>query len=133
LNLFGDFADVLCPYLDPNVLDLLLSLPAAMLEDKTLHSETIAAAYPQHAGVTYEEKRPRAIPGSYVRRLCLETMAYATLGARSRIVDLQWVAPRLMLGGLSGSPARLRWPRPQTIAYLLQLERCLRRQRAQAL
>jgi hypothetical protein len=125
LGLFGDFLDVLCPYLDPTVLSLLMSLPAEMIASKSFHSDTIAAAYPQHRYIPYEDKSVRrVVPRSYVRRFCLETLMYAILHARSRTVNVRSCVPRLIAGALSGDSERLSWPNLVLITYFIQVGAC---------
>jgi hypothetical protein len=50
---------VIAPYLHPDVYSVLASLPAAMLLDHTLHTETIARSYPEFAHLPYEDKSAR--------------------------------------------------------------------------
>ena len=60
---------VYAPYLDRDVYDLLASLPASLLMDRTLHTEAIARAWPQHAQIPYERKGMKTEDRSAARRM----------------------------------------------------------------
>jgi hypothetical protein len=120
----GTDLKVHCPYLDPGVLDLLLSLPAEMVIDHGFHDEAIRAAYPQYRGLPFEDKTARrSVPTRYTRRVLVDTAVYAARRIRSQILNIPWLMPRLAAGIASGCVKRLRWLRPFTLGYLLQLER----------
>lgn len=59
-GLMGDVPTVYAPFLDHDLYDFLSGLPVEMLLDHTFHSDTISRAYPEHAGLPYEDKGKRA-------------------------------------------------------------------------
>jgi asparagine synthase (glutamine-hydrolysing) len=118
---FGLMRDItaFAPYLDHEVFDLLAGLPASLLMDRRLHTDAIARAWPQFAGVPYERKglktRDRAATRAVARALCR-----AVLHERLR----RWVRPAALMPGLAasvvdGSAERL-WHAP-LVFYLDQM------------
>jgi len=51
---------VMCPYLDSEVVDFLLSLPFEVTSGGSFHSDTIAQTYPQYADIPYDSDLPEA-------------------------------------------------------------------------
>ncbi len=49
----GGAAMVFCPYLDPEFVDIGLSLPWAVTSDQQLHNDAIRTAYPQYADIPF--------------------------------------------------------------------------------
>jgi len=49
---------VMCPYLDSDVVDFLLSLPVEVTRGGSFHSDTIAQTYPQYADIPYDSDLP---------------------------------------------------------------------------
>jgi hypothetical protein len=73
----GSLPKVFAPYLDHDLFDFLVSLPLAMLEDHTFHSDTISRAYPQYAHIPYEAK---IIPAPDHRELKMQSLLFAKFG-----------------------------------------------------
>jgi asparagine synthase (glutamine-hydrolysing) len=71
------------PYLDRDLFDFLSSLPAELLMDRTLHTEAIARAWPQHANVPYERKGLKIQDRAAERRLAA-SLAAAVLRRATR-------------------------------------------------
>jgi asparagine synthetase B (glutamine-hydrolysing) len=53
-SFYGEGVDVLCPYLDHDVVDFLLSLPVAVFLGGSFHAETVQRAYPAYAHIPFE-------------------------------------------------------------------------------
>jgi hypothetical protein len=109
---------VYAPYLDRDVFALLAGLRAALVMDRTLHTDAIARAYPAAAGIRYEAKA-RNTRAAGTRRVALQLASMAAApGAMLRAATL---LPGLFATAVSGSAARL-WHTPLVI-YLHQLAR----------
>jgi asparagine synthase (glutamine-hydrolysing) len=71
------------PYLDRDLFDLLSSLPAELLMDRSLHTDAIARAWPQHANLPYERKGLKVQDRAAQRRLAA-SLAAAVLRPATR-------------------------------------------------
>jgi asparagine synthase (glutamine-hydrolysing) len=114
---------VICPYLDAELVDFLISLPADIILDKTFHDETIATAYPAFADLPYEDKGVRSAGGGiYWRALAATQFLYGLAHMRSRYVDERRTLPALARAMLTGRGALLHGRGPVLLIYLPQLE-----------
>jgi hypothetical protein len=107
------------PYLDRDLYDLLAALPASLLMDRTLHTEAIAAAWPQYAHVPYERKGMKEQDRGAARTLARD-LTRTVLSEPLR----EWVRPAALLPGLTatmldGNAERL-WHAP-LLLYLHQI------------
>jgi hypothetical protein len=89
---------VFAPYLDRDVYDLLASLPATLLMDRTLHTEAIARGWPQHAEIPYERKGLKTEDRGATRRMA-GVLARLVLDEGMR----PWVRPSALLPGLAAT------------------------------
>ena len=99
LSPYGLMRDVVvyAPYLDADVYDFLAGLPASVLMDRTLHTEAISRAWPQFAGVPYEER------GATTRdRTSGRTLASA-LATIVRRLGTGWIRPIGLLPGIAAT------------------------------
>lgn len=87
---------VLAPYLDPDLFDFLMSLPAEMLLDHTLHDETIARAYPEWSHWPYSTKRKR----HWSWASCRLAWKLAWWVAQTRSLNRTALLPRLLRAGV---------------------------------
>ncbi len=124
-RMIGGTATVYAPYLDHDLYDLLATLPARMLMDRTFHTDAIRRAFPEHAGLAYERDDAaygRARP--HDRRFLTALLTWGRLRDTGRGVLL---AP--------GLARRLRWAQradgvrrepmqlaPRLALYLAELE-----------
>ena len=107
---------VYAPYLDRDVFALLAGLPAAVVMDRTFHTDTIARAYPAVAAVRYEA-RTQNTHAAGTRRVALQLARLAASpGAMLRSATL---LPGLCATAVNGHAARL-WYTP-LVVYLDQL------------
>ena len=119
------------PYLDHNLVDFLLSLPAEMYMDKTFHTETIHRMHPEFDDILYAGDKKTAIieDNWHYRRLLLEIGAYLAVNGRGRLVRKGTTIRHSLALAFSGGDLRMRasWIAPFQAIYLAQLETlCLR-------
>lgn len=85
-RLFDESVDVIAPYLETELYDFLTSLPASLLLDQQLHTDTIAFAYPNLAHIPYENKNsPPVIDSRNFRAYSRDIFKYS-LSRRNRIL-----------------------------------------------
>jgi asparagine synthase (glutamine-hydrolysing) len=107
---------IVAPYLDQEVFDLMFPLPPKFMLDRTFHTQAIALAHPQFAGVPYAEKRPAPVwrPRILFRETLRLSMAHPALFGRG------WLTPRLLAGLVRGGSTMLDGIIPR-VMYLAQL------------
>jgi hypothetical protein len=115
-----DVCPVSTPFLDPELTDLLLSLPYGLVADRTLHTRTIHRRYPAHAHLPFDVKRKGAEDSRGIRRSAAALLAFA-LETKSATVDTRAVAIRAARAVASGSSAHI-WFLPRMV-QLLDVER----------
>jgi asparagine synthetase B (glutamine-hydrolysing) len=114
--------NVLCPYLDTDVMNFLMSLPAEVLLDHNFHSDTVAIAYPdyQHIGYAeYTHQQHGSRHRNYWRRFSIELLLYIIRERGNRMVNIGWLVPRLIANTLLGR----QFSAPLRAQYLVQLGR----------
>lgn len=109
---------VFTPYLDHTIVDLLMSLPPALLLDRRFHTDAIARAYPQARHLPYEEGESRTAPDMFFRRTAVELTR--RLLTSPGPVERRYVLPRLAMAVATGRPAYL-WFLPLAV-YVSQLD-----------
>ncbi|SFU46374.1 hypothetical protein SAMN05216417_104136 [Nitrosospira multiformis] len=122
-GLLGSLSKVFSPYLDHDLFDFLTSLPVAMLEDQTFHTDTILRAYPQYAHIPYEDKKAPNVDASGSKAVFGRALArYLLLRKPSHFMRNSFLMPRLFLALLSSrSSTSTGWYAPLAL-YLYQLE-----------
>ena len=115
-----DVCPVSTPFLDHELVDLLLSLPFALVQDRTLHTETLHRRYPALAHLPFDQKRKGADDRRGVRRSAASLLAFA-LRTRSTTVDTRAIAARALRATVSGASSHL-WFLPRMV-QLLDVER----------
>jgi asparagine synthase (glutamine-hydrolysing) len=123
-------ATALCPYLDADIVDFMLSMPAELILDKVFHDECIATAFPMFAGISYEDRTAKSVGGGiYWRCLAASHAAYSLANLRfSRLVNQPGILPYLVraaVTGDTGSAQLLTNRGPAMLIYLTQLERAI--------
>jgi asparagine synthase (glutamine-hydrolysing) len=120
VSMLMDRVNVLCPYLDRDVVDFLTSLPAELFLDHTFHTDTIAAHYPRYEHIDYAEPGTSSSPHrNYWRRFSLELLWYFIRERDSAMVDIGWLVPRLIANTVLG----WQFTGPLPALYLAQLGR----------
>jgi asparagine synthase (glutamine-hydrolysing) len=122
---------VYTPYLDHDLYDFLMGLPADVLTpdlktwDKSFHSEAIARAFPQYRELPYENKlAPTLDRRAYDSRFAAEAGAFIVrnLPREPRLVQRSYVLPRaLCAAAMQGFGRRRPWFAGSCL-YLTQLE-----------
>jgi hypothetical protein len=113
---------VYAPFLDVAVVELLASLPAAMLMDRRFHTDAIARAYPAFADVPYEAKSRRVLRPAWQRRFARD-LTRDVIG--TPLLHTRALLPRAIATLFDGDPARLWWG--SLACYLAQLDTVARR------
>src|SRR5262249_53226178 len=83
------------PYLDRDLFEFLISLPADLTVTKSLHDETIETAFPSYR-FPYEDKhapRDRSSLAHY-HRWVRDIVHYAAMHRQSRLIDMKSMLPR---------------------------------------
>jgi hypothetical protein len=101
-----DVCRVSTPFLDDELTDLLLSLPYALVADRTFHTHTMHRRYPALAHLPFDAKRKGQDDRRGIRRSAAALLAFA-LEARSAAVDTRAVAIRAARAVASGSSAHI--------------------------
>jgi hypothetical protein len=122
-------ADVVCPYLDHDLVDHLAGLPVTMTSDHEFHVDAIAAAHPDVdvpyalTGWDLDRLYGKAAGSNQVpwhfRRFHAEALRFVATRRRSSTVPLAYLVPRLAKRVLDGTQIQRRL---HPAMYLLQLE-----------
>jgi len=115
-----DVCQVSTPFLDAELVDLMLSLPFATVADRTLHTETLHRRYPAWAHLPFDGKRKGQDDTRGVRRNAAALLRLA-LGSRSATIDTRAIAARAARTLVSGVSAHI-WFLPRMV-QLLDVER----------
>lgn len=124
---------VYAPYLDHDLFDYLMGLPADLMVDKQFHSRTIAKAYPEWANVRYalRDDDPGAAGWGIARRRLFHTRLafdFCRLLLTSRSANVQAKSLILRLGNLAGhASSDGYWFSIDRIQWLLEVQRALER------
>jgi len=116
---------VYSPFLDHDLCDFLIGLPAEMTLDRRLHDDAIRAAYPKYADIPYEARIPEAARARDRRhdlRNIRDLTAYILRARPRRLTNPSFVLPRLAAGLASFGSV---WPGSwfvHAVLYLAQLE-----------
>jgi hypothetical protein len=103
------------PFLDPDVADLLFSLPFAIVADRRLHTDVIARRYPRFAGVRFGGKQIGAVDRGRGRRLALNLLRVG--GDGGGLVNMTAVRVRAGRALVSGDSTKL-WFVPRVVHLL---------------
>jgi asparagine synthetase B (glutamine-hydrolysing) len=124
-GVYADLKAVYSPFLDHDLCDFLIGLPAEMTLDRQFHDDAIRAAYPKYAGLAYERRVPETAGTPDRRHTFRNILDLTTLILRRRPRRL--ANPSFVLGRLAAGLASLGsvWPGPWLVhaaLYLTQLE-----------
>ncbi|HWP59924.1 MAG TPA: asparagine synthetase B family protein [Candidatus Acidoferrales bacterium] len=123
-RIFSKIPEVHCPYLDYELCDFLLSLPAELTIDHQFHTEAIHRAHPAFREVPFAQVQHVVDDRWHHRRLALEMAAY-TARAQPRAIQKRYLFSRLSRRLLDGSFQKFRWLQPSRLIWLVQLEALL--------
>ena len=110
---------VYAPYLDRDLFDFLSALPAELLMDRSLHTDAIARAWPQHARMPYERKGLK-VPDRWAQRRAAAASIAAVLRRRSRPYLRRATLLPMLAATLADGAAERLWPTP-LVLYLDQI------------
>jgi hypothetical protein len=118
--LAGRRVQVATPYLDADVLDFLMSLPAEEFGAAGFHDEVIAAAFPQEASMPYADKRQEQLPRAENRRISLSLLRFFARHPRVAGVRAAYAWPRIAAALLRGGNRELWWAGPALYLHSLR-------------
>jgi hypothetical protein len=110
---------VYAPYLDRDLFDFLAALPAELLMDRSLHTEAIARAWPQYAGLPYERKGLK-VQDRWIQRRSAAVLMGAVLRGRTRSYLRRATLLPMLAATLADGAAERLWPAP-LVLYLDQI------------
>jgi asparagine synthase (glutamine-hydrolysing) len=84
-----------CPYLDPEVFDFLLGLPPELFLDHGFHTDTIHAAFPEHAGLPFETKTRKRVRSIWHLRHYAARLTDGLLRRPVQLLDRRYCLERL--------------------------------------
>jgi asparagine synthase (glutamine-hydrolysing) len=117
--------EVLAPYVDHDLFDLLSALPAETFLDHSFHTAAIEEAYPQYAGIPYAAPCKRAIDSTQhaaARRFALDLVLSSMRHGRSALVQRRFLLARLFRCMVDREySVAINWL-GEVMLYLLQLE-----------
>lgn len=87
---------VYAPYLDSALRDYLAALPAAFLLNGRLHTDVIARAYPEYAGVPYFKLEVQPLAAGPRRTFAADLLKLLFRGHGSGLIETSCVIPRLL-------------------------------------
>ena len=114
-----DVCQVWTPFLDPDLVDLLMSLPFDLVADRQLHTDTLSARYPQFPPIAFAGKHQGREDAAAVRHEAAALMRLM-LSSASAFVDLRGLVARSARAWLAPTSARV-WFLPR-IVHLLDVE-----------
>ncbi|RJG27562.1 hypothetical protein D3872_00870 [Massilia cavernae] len=122
-GLLGKVPTVFAPYLDHDLYDFLVGLPAEMLLDHTFHSDAIARAYPGYAHLPFEDKTSAAPNALNLHAHFGRKVAWRLLSRpSSRMIRMRFAMPRSIFSLVSRRfSASTQWYTPLAL-YLDQLD-----------
>lgn len=118
-------ATIYAPYLDHDLYDFLSALPAAMLVDRRFHTATITRAFPEHAGLAYENPNDPGVDGRAQDRRFATALLHSRWARRD--VDRPLLVPsfrrrlRWAASAMSALGAERTRLQPRLALYLCQL------------
>jgi asparagine synthase (glutamine-hydrolysing) len=115
-----DVCPVWTPFLDRDVVELLMSLPFDLVADRRLHTETLLARYPEFAHLPFAGKRQGPDDAAAVRRDAAG-LVRLIVSASSGLVDAGGIVARSARAWFSPQSARV-WFLPRVV-HLLDVER----------
>jgi asparagine synthase (glutamine-hydrolysing) len=122
-RLYSSVADVFAPYVDRDLLDFIMSLPASILAGRQFHIDVIYRAFPAFAHLPFAAgwgHGPQRRDPWFMRRFAGDVMAHVAV-RRSAFLRRGYLVPRLAHRIWDGTDG-VRHYFPRVILYLTQLE-----------
>jgi hypothetical protein len=114
---------VFAPFLDPDLCSFLAGLPPSVTCDHQLHTEVIAKAYPQYAGIPYAHQSVDAI--KHNRKIALNMLQYLLLNSSPEIDRKKVFLQLLRAATFASHSSDVQYLGPYTV-YMTQLSRMVR-------
>ncbi len=102
------------PFLDCDVFDFLGSLPPELTIDRTLHTETIATAFPGYADIAYAQPARRNEDAGFQRTLAWGLLTMLARSGKRRLLNRAGLLPSIGTTLVTGATDRL-WAVPLAI------------------
>jgi asparagine synthetase B (glutamine-hydrolysing) len=116
--------EVLAPYLDHDVYDLLSATPADILIDRTFHTDVIARGYPQFANLPFEDSSVSKGGATwFYRQFAAELAGYLLLSPGYGLFRLPDIVLRLLRCAVVGDFHAIDWMDPVLLTYMSGLQR----------
>jgi hypothetical protein len=115
---------VLTPYLDEDLFDFMIGLPAELVGDYRFHAETIRREYPQHAHIPFYSlaSAPPGRAWEGLRRIARTTLVSVLTRGSSINLSRGYAVSRLARALVDRDYCRSIGWLPLTLVYLMQLE-----------
>jgi len=125
-RLLGDGANVITPYLDPDVFDFLFALPAEMLVDRRFHTDTISFAFPEYAQIPYEDNAaPPVLDFKRFRAFSRDIVRYSTTKRNRQLTNPFFFLSRHLRVLVDKTYSRAAVEFGEQAILLMQLERLM--------
>ncbi len=129
--ILGRATEIWCPYLDRQLFDFLVTLPARLLlnekEYHRFHTDAILRGYPRFAQIPFSAKLPeRKRHAAYARALCYELLAKALETRRMPLLRASYVFSRVGLHMVHPGQSIRAPERARDLLYLIQVGSTLR-------
>jgi hypothetical protein len=95
-RVYRSIPNVVCPYLYPELFDLLYSLPPAYVVDHEFHDDTIRRAYPHVADVPYAQRAPAKVDRRQQYGFALEIAGMLRKPGSMELLEGSYVWPRIL-------------------------------------
>ncbi len=111
-RVLGEANMVFAPYLDPEVVGLVCSMPTDALVESDLRTTAILRAFPEFADIPFESHTPPSrdlYPWSVRARMAAGMMARLAAAPSSDLLENRWLWPRLMRSIVDPGYHSLEW------------------------
>ena len=126
-RLFDEKIGIITPYLNGELFNFLASLPAELFLDHEFHTETIAFAYPEFAGIPYERKdAPPVFDASGFNRFSRDIFRFSMTARNLKFTNRVFFAVRNLRSAIDQNYSRAAAEYGEQAVILLQLERMLK-------
>ncbi|MEZ5427941.1 MAG: hypothetical protein R2747_16845 [Pyrinomonadaceae bacterium] len=123
-RLIGETVRINAPYLDDELFDFLISLPAETFLDHRFHTETIAAAYPEFAGLGYEKKEAGEVKDAgHFKKYGRDILRFALTRRKKTLTNRRFLLSRCLRGTFDPAYSRNVIDFGELAIMLMQLER----------
>lgn len=123
-RLLSNITRILTPYLETDLWNFLSSLPAELMLDHRLHSDTISQAFPEYADIAYETKHAATVyDQAEFKRLRQEILGYSRTARQRKFVSRSFLISRFIRAEIQARYSRDFADFGPLAIHLLQMER----------